>query len=81
MKFCWQIGKKIINILLEKENHHIRAAIAEREDISEEQAIILAHDTSDYVRKKLANNPHISPVIANLLNTVKDNRYRERLKA
>ena len=73
--------KSIINSLIEDEHHQVRAAIAEREDISEEQAMILARDPSDYVRKKLADNPHISPVVTQLLNIVNDNWYRERLEA
>ena len=64
----------IINNLIEDEHHHVRAAIAEREDISEEQAMMLAHDLSDYVRKKLVDNPNVSNSVIKLLNILKKNR-------
>lgn len=89
--YSWRIKKKlasnlniktdIINNLLEDDHHHVRAAVAEREDISEKQAMILANDTSDYVRKKLAANPHISPAVTKLLTTVNENRHRQSLEA
>ena len=64
----------IINNLIEDEHHHVRAAIASREDISEEQAMMLAHDLSDLVRKKLADNPNVSHAVIKLLNILNKNR-------
>ena len=68
------IQKGIINYLLEDEHHHVRAAIAEREDISEEQAMMLAHDISDLVREKLADNPKVSNAVKRLLNILNKRR-------
>ena len=53
----------------------------ERKDISEEQAMMLAHDPSDYVIKKLGDNPHVSQAVTKLLNTVNENRHRQPLEA
>ncbi|MGD1918207.1 MAG: hypothetical protein ACFCAD_04580 [Pleurocapsa sp.] len=75
--YSWRIRKElasnlnirtgIINSLLEDEHHHVRAAIALREDISEEQAMMLAHDLSDLVIKKLVDNPNVSNAVKKLI--------------
>ena len=53
---------------------HVRAAIAEREDISEEQAMMLAHDLSNLVKEKLVNNPNVSYAVKKLLNILNKRR-------
>ena len=62
------IRRNIINKFIKDEHHHVRAAIAKRKDILEKQAVILAYDTSCFVRDKLANNPNISNHVIKLLN-------------
>ena len=66
-----KVSQSIINKLIEEEHHQIRAAIATREDISEEQAIILAHDISFYVLKHLASNPNIPIEVSRLFDICK----------
>lgn len=68
------VKKSVINNLIEDEHHRVRAAITAREDISEEQTMMLAYDLSDLVRKKLADNPKVSNAVKKLLNTFNQSR-------
>lgn|GEM_PF-6840414 len=61
------VPKNIIDKLIRDNHHHVRAAIAERKDISREQAIFLKHDLSQLVRRKLAENPNTSNAVKKLI--------------
>ena len=74
------VTKNVINNLMEDEHHRVRAAIASRKDISEEHAMMLAHDSSDLVIKNIANNPNVSNTVKKLLNVLNKNRKSYYLK-
>ena len=73
--------KNIINKLIRDNDHHVRAAVAARKDISGKQAIFLKHDLSQLVRRKLAENPNVSNAIKKLIAEEKENVQKsEKIK-